>query len=308
MWFKNLQIYRLSTPFELSPEALHEALTERVSRECTSSELSTLGWAAPLGRSAELLTHAASDCIMVCARRVEKVLPAAVVRELLQDKVEVIEQTEGRKVRRREQEEIKDELMFDLLPKAFSKSSLTYAYIDTQANWLVVDASSAKRAEELVSLLRETLGTFPVRPLEVAQAPASVMTAWLSGQGQEVDYQVQDECELHDTIEEGGIVRCRRQDLDGDEIRMHLEAGKQVVKLALEWDERLAFVLGDDLSIKRLKFLDVIQEEAAESEADDAATRFDVDFSLMGLELRRFIERLVSIFGGVADDEGGQAS
>ncbi|WP_428604773.1 recombination-associated protein RdgC [Sedimenticola sp.] len=304
MWFKNLQIFKLLTPFELTPEALHDQLMARAAKGCGSLELSSFGWQPPLGRGAELLTHAANGCIMICARREERVLPSSVVREMLAEKVASIEETEARKVRRKEQEEIKDELIHDLLPRAFVKSSSHYAYIDTRDNWLVVDASSSKRAEELVSLLRETLGTLPAKPLEVAQSPAAIMTAWLEGTADAAEFLIQDECELRDTVEEGGIIRCKRQDLEGDEMRTHLDAGKQVVKLALEWGERLGFVLVDDMSIKRLKFLDLILEEAAAAESEDAATRFDVDFALMSLELRRFVARLVEVFGGLAESEG----
>lgn len=303
MWFKNLQLYRLSKPFTLSPEELHDRLLDKEARECGTLEMSVLGWQSPLGRHGSQLTHAAGNCIMICARQEDKVIPASVVREQLEEKVSAIEEAEGRKVRRREQQEIKDELMMDLLPRAFVKSSLTYAYIDTKDGWLVVDAASAKRAEELISLLRETLGTLPLKPLDVAQSPASVMTSWLTGHGPSEDFLIQHECELRDTVEEGGVVRCSHQDLEGEEIRTHLDAGKQVVRLALEWHDHLGFVLSDDLSIKRLKFLDVIQEEAAEAEAEDAATRFDVDFALMTLELRRFISRLVETFGGLAEED-----
>lgn len=303
MWFKNLQLYHLSKPFELSAEELHEQLLERASRECGTLEMSVLGWHPPLGRHGSQLTHGVGQCIMICIRKEEKVIPSSVVRDLLDEKVAFIEEQEGRKVRRREKEELKDELMTDLLPRAFIKSSLTYAYIDTQDHWLVVDATSPARAEELISLLRETLGSLPLKPLEVAVSPAAVMTSWLSGVVPPSDYQVQDECELRDPVEEGAIVRCRRQNLEGEEIHAHLEAGKQVVRLAVEWNERLAFVMADDLSVKRLKFLDVVQEEAAEAEAEDAATRFDVDFALMSLELRACIARLVETYGGQAEAE-----
>jgi recombination associated protein RdgC len=126
------------------------------------------------------------------------------------------------------------------------------------------------------------------------------MTAWLSGHPSD-EFLLQDECELRDPVEEGAIVRCRRQDLEGDEITTHLKAGKQVVRLSLNWGERLSFVFTEDMSVKRLKFLDVIQEQAAEAEAEDAATRFDVDFSLMTLELERFLPHLFEAVGGIAE-------
>ena len=300
MWFKNLQIYLLTKPFELDSEALHDRMLEKSARACGSLEMSTIGWQSPLGRSGSQLTHAVGKCIMVCARKDEKVLPAAVVREVLADRVAEIEEAEDRKVRRREQGEMRDEIMQDLLPKAFSKSALTYAYIDTKNEWLVVDAASPKRAEELISLMRETLGSFQVRPVQVNLSPAAVMTAWLSGHPSD-EFLLQDECERRDPVEEGAIVRCRRQDLEGDEITTHLKAGKQVVRLSLNWGERLSFVFTEDMSVKRLKFLDVIQEQAAEAEAEDAATRFDVDFSLMTLELERFLPHLFEAVGGIAE-------
>jgi recombination associated protein RdgC len=92
----------------------------------------------------------------------------------------------------------------------------------------------------------------------------------------------------------------------GSEIQAHLDAGKQVVQLALEWDGRIAFVLSEDLALKRLKFLDIIQEEAADTEAEDAAARFDVDFSLMSLELGRFVPKLVEAFGGLGENDQDQ--
>ena len=189
-----------------------------------------------------------------------------------------------------------------MLPQAFSRSTLTFAYIDTAGGWLVVDAASTKRGEELTSLLRETLGSLSVKPIETNVSPVSVMTAWLGGEAPAEGFIVLDECEMRDMVEDGGIVRCRRQDLDGEEIKSHLDAGKQVVKLAVEVKDRLSFVMAEDLTIKRLKFLDMVQEEAAESEADDEAARFDVDFALMSLELGRFIPAYLALFGGIPSE------
>jgi len=299
MWFRNLQLFHLQQSFNLTPEELHHNLEPQAVKECGSLEPFSYGWEKPLGRDSAQLTHAANSCIMICARKEEKILPASVVREKLAEKVEEIEEAESRKVRRREKEELKDILIQQLLPQAFTKSSLTYAYIDPKGKWLIVDASSPKKSEELVNLLRDSLGSLKLKPLTAAQSPASVMTAWLGEKAPQGGFIVSDECELRDPMEEGGIVRCRRQDLMGDEIESHLKAGKQAVKLALEWDERISLVLCDDLSIKRLGFMDIIQEEAADVAAEDDAARFDADFAIMSLELGRFIPRLLEQFGGL---------
>lgn len=301
MWFKNIQLYRLIEPFELSAEELHEQMLERITKPCQSLDMQTLGWDKPLGRDSELLTHTVNGCIMVCARKEEKILPSTVVRDVLNEKIAEIETNEVRTVRGKEKNQLKDEIILDLLPRAFTRSSHTFAYIDTQKNWVVVDSSSPKKAEDLLSLMGKSLGVFRVKPMEVQQSPTAILTDWLKS-GVEGDFVLQEECELRHPEEEGGIVRVKHQELDGDEISVHLDAGKMVVKLAVEWNERIACILADDLSIKRLKFLDIIQDEADDAQADDYAARFDVNFSLMSLELRTFIQRLIDIYGGVNED------
>lgn len=300
MWFRNLQIYSLTAPIGLSPEALHDQLEQHAFRPCGSLEPQSIGWDRPLGREGSSLTHAANGCIMVCARREERLLPSSVIREALDEKVAELEDAELRKLSRKEKQGLKDEIVLDLMPKAFTRSSRVYAYIDPVNNWIVVDNALPKRAEELLTLLRDSLGSLKVRPLALKDDPAAVLTGWVA-KGAPADFLLMDECELREPTAEGGIVRCRRQPLDGAEVSSHLEAGKRTVRLAVEWNERIGCVLGNDLAVRRLRFLDLIQDEAAASNADDAAARFDVDFSLMSLELGRFIPRMIEVFGGMAE-------
>lgn len=298
MWFKNLRLFRLPQPFTLSPEALHEQLIEKAFRPCSSLEPFSYGWAPPLGHDSEQLTHAANGYIMVCARKEEKVLPPAVIRETVGEKVQQIEEEQDRIVRRKEREEIRENVLHDLLPRAFTRSSYTYAYIDPSDGWLVVDAASAPKAEDLVSLLRNSIGSLPALPPAVINSPSRVLTDWLNGQSLPSDLTLEDQCELRDAREEGGVIRCSKLELSSEEIQAHLKAGKHATKLAIQWREHLSCVLSEDLTIKRLRFLDLIQEAALEVEADDAATRFDADFALMTLELSRFIPEIINAFGG----------
>ncbi|MGD2118284.1 MAG: recombination-associated protein RdgC [Chromatiales bacterium] len=308
MWFKNLQLYRLMDGFDYSAESLHEKLLTDIAGPVQGLDMHTLGWDKPLGRDGQLLAHETNGCIMVCARKQERVLPSSVVRDILDEKIAEIEASEARTVRRKEKMQLKDEIIVDLLPRAFTRSSNTFAYIDKANGWVVVDSVSAKKAEDLLSLMRQSLGSFKVKPLEVNEAPSSILTHWLQSSAP-TGFELQDECELRDMSEEGGaIIRCRRQDLDGDEIDVHLKAGKRVVKLAVSWQERLACILADDVSIKRLKFLDIVQEQAADAEADTAAARFDVDFAIMSLELRQFIDELIKIYGGLAEEQAAAAA
>ena len=298
MWFSNLQLYRLTKPFTLSAELLAQQLEQHTFKPCGTLDLSSYGWVAPLGRDGAELVHAVGGYIMICARKEQKVVPATVVRERVQEKAEAIEAAQGRPVRRKERDTIKEEVIHTLLPHAFPRSTLTFAYIAPKENLIVVNAASAKRAEELLSCLRGSIGSLPAVAPSLAVAPSAVMTRWLNGDDVPYDFTLGDECELRDTVEDGGIIRCKRQDLTTEEIRVHLDAGKRAVKLAIDWQEHLSCVIQDDLTIKRLRFGDEILEQSHEADSDDAAAAFDNDFAIMTLELSRFIPRLLEVFGG----------
>jgi len=301
MWFKNLRAYRLTSPFDLSPEQLGQQLQQRSFQPCAKSQALSLGWVNPLGTESSELVHAAAGRLLLRLRREEKLLPATVVREQLEEKIADIEAARGRKVYRKERLSLKDEIVQDCLPRAFSRSSHLHACIDTRTGWVFVDAASAGRAEELLNLLRECIGSFPVLLPQVNNAPAAVMTGWLLHRSVPDDIVLGEECELREPGEEGGVVRCRGVDVLSEEVETHLHAGKQVARLALAWEDRLSLVLAEDLVLRRLKFSDELMKENEDiPEADDAA-RLDADFALMSATLSELQERVMVLFGGEAE-------
>lgn len=296
MWFKNLAVYRFTEPFTLDANALEQQLQQQPFHACGSHDEFSFGWTSPLGRASDMLVHANNGFLMLCGKKEEKVVPASVINEMLQERINEIEEREARKLPGKERSRIKDELIFELLPRAFSFSRKTYAYIDSQGGWLVVDAASAKKAEDMLGQLRKCLGTLPIVPITATAKPASVMTQWLIDNTSPKDILIEDECELRSPEEEGSIIRCKRHDLALPEIKNHLDSGKQVIKLAMSWAERISFVLDESLAVKRLKFLDLIQEQAADIEAFDDVEQFDADFSIMTAELAQFLPRLLELF------------
>jgi recombination associated protein RdgC len=252
----------------------------------------------PLGRHGSEFVHATSGYLMVCCKRQDKLLPAAVVNEALEEKVLQIEEREARKLPAKQRRSLKDEVIFSLLPKAFARSSLQYAYISPRDNLLVVNAASAKRAEELIDDLRTALGALSVIPLASKNQPIEVMTQWVNSAQPASGFELGEECELRDNADISCLIRCKNQNLATAEIVSHLKTGMHVSKLALNWQQRIEFLLDEKLVIKRLRFSDLVQEQADETEADDVATRFDVDFSIMALELSGFFKALMNALGG----------
>ncbi len=298
MWFKNLTLFRFTDPFSLHETELEERLAAFCFRPCGSHEPFSLGWVAPLQSGAGQLVHTASGFMLVCCSKEEKVLPAAVVNEMLAKRAHELEEKQARRLRRKERETLRDEIVFELLPKALSFSKRTYAYIDTKGQWLVIDSGSSNGTDEITGFLRKSLGSLPITVPTTNERPITVMTRWLNEQRVPADITLEEECELRSTDHETNTVRCKRQDLFTNEIQVHLDAGKECIKLGLSWNDRLSCVLDESLNLKKLRFLDLIQDQAAENHTEDDADIFDTEFSIMTLELANFFPRLLELFGG----------
>ncbi|UFH48079.1 recombination-associated protein RdgC [Pseudomonas sp. KNUC1026] len=305
MWFKNLLVYRLTQDIPFDPQALEDALASKPARPCASQELATYGFVAPFGKGPDApLAHVSGDFLLVAARKEERILPGSVVRDAVKEKVEEIEAEQMRKVYKKEREQIKDEIIQAFLPRAFIRRSSTFAAIAPKQGLILVNSASAKRAEDLLSTLREVLGTLPVRPLTVKIAPTATLTDWVKTQKAAADFFVLDECELRDSGEDGGIVRCKRQDLTSDEIQLHLNTGKLVTQLSLAWQDKLSFVLDDKMIIKRLRFEELLQEQAEQDGGDDDLGQQDASFTLMMLTFGEFLPALFEALGGEDTPQG----
>ncbi|WFM73015.1 recombination-associated protein RdgC [Halomonas sp. CKK8] len=309
MWFKHLHLYRLHDAPELDAASLETALGEQAFRPLGGSEARRLGWSAPAGRAGTQLLHELQGQRLMTALRQERILPASVVREEVEERSEAIETGEGRKLRRQEKLAIKEQVYEELLPRAFVRSQKVDLWWDSRRQLIAVNASSRKRAEELLDLLRETLGSLKVTPLASQTLPMRAMTTWLGDPGSRpADLVLGDQVELKAKGDDG-VLRARQVDLDSDEIQQLLESGRQASKLALSIEGRLSFVLHDDLAIKSLRFDDALIDEASQADdGDDALVRLETDFILMTQALAENIERLIEWLGGEAGSAGDARS
>ena len=184
------------------------------------------------------------------------------------------------------------------MPKAFVKSSYDFAYIDTKNQLIVVNTSSANRAEELISALREALGSLKVVPLAPLSTPREVLTGWLTGGDVPSDIEVGEECELS-SLDEARSVKFKHQDLWVEEVSKHISSGLQVAKLAITWKDSIECLIDDQFNFKRIKYGSDIKEKVEDHNSETAADAFDIEFSIMTLELSDFIKAMSSAFGGI---------
>ncbi len=305
MWFKHLHLYRLHDAPELSSDALASALQAHATQPLGNADARRLGWTAPAGRMGSgQLVHEIQSHRLLSALRQERLLPASVVKEEVDELVADIEASESRKVTRKEKTAFKEQVTEELLPRAFVRSQKIDLWWDVNGQMIGINASSRTRAEDILDLLRETLGSLKVTPLSSQTLPIRAMTTWLGDvASRPADLQLGDQVELKAKGDDG-VLRARQVDLDSDEIQQLLESGRQASKLAISLEGRLSFVLHDDLALKSLRFGDALIEEADHADdGDDALARLETDFILMAQALSTDIPRLIEWLGGETQRE-----
>ena len=285
MFFRNLTLFRFPTTLDFSQ--LDSLLPEMILKPVGALDMSSRGFVPPFGRGDDVLAHRSGDALWLTVGGEDKILPGSVVNDLLAKKLAEIEEKEGRKPGGRTRKRLKEDLVHELLPRAFVKPSRTDAMLDLEHGFVAVDTSSRKNAETVVSEIRHAMGSFPALPLNAEVAPRSILTGWIAGEPLPEGLALGEECELKDAMDGGAVVKCQNQDLQGDEIAKHLEAGKQVTRLALTLDDHLSFVLGEDLVIRKLKFLDGAVDQLENTEREDLRAELAARFALMSGEVKR---------------------
>ena len=233
-------------------------------------------------------------------QREERLLPASVIRSEVNSRIQEIQAGQGRRVQRKERLDIVDEVTQDLMPRAFTKSQHLEALINDREGWVWVNTASAARAEELLSLLREGLGNLPVVIPDTQKSPVVVMSQWLLNGGLPEGLSLGGDVDLEDPQEEGGVVRVRGMYLESDEIKRHIESGKQAVRLALSWQDQIDFVVDKDLGLRRIRFSDELKGVNEELHEDLLARR-DADCLLMGETLSNLQAAIAKTFGGISE-------
>ena len=227
----------------------------------------------------------------------QRLLPASVVKQVCDDKAEEIEAQQGFKPGRKQMKDVKEAVMMELLPRAFTRRRKVFAWIDPKDGWLAIDAASRSAAEPVVEALHKALDELPLKLLNTENSPGAAMTGWLAGGDAPDGFSIDQDGELRAVTDEASAVRYVRHSLEGEEIREHIAAGKQVSKLALSFDDKLAFILTDKFEIKRLQPLDSLTGKE-EGDAKSREEQFDADFALMTGQLRQLIPALLAALGG----------
>lgn len=301
MWFKHLHLYRVHEQPSLNESELEQALSAQLFQPVGKYEAKRTGFGAPGGRNDTRLVHEIAGQRLLRVRRQERVLPAAVINEEIEERCAEFEAANGFAPPRREKQTLKEKVVEELLPQAFTRNTHTDLWWDTQRSLIGIACASRKRGDEALDLLRQALGSLKVTPVATKVPVARTLTQWLSAPTTRPEaLTIGDSVELRG--EDDGVLRARAIDLESDEIQTALAAGRQVSRLALHLEGELGFVLQDDLVLKSLKFDDRVLDEADSDAGDgDAIARLETEFALMSNTLGKLTDALLEWLGGETD-------
>ncbi|MEY1162474.1 recombination-associated protein RdgC [Providencia manganoxydans] len=296
---KNLVIYRLTRDIDFNN--LEEQLSLFKYKPCGSLDMSQFGFIPPLGiGKSECLTHRVNDQMLISLYKEEKTIPAQVIKDETQKKVSKLELDQGRRLKKTERDSIRDEVIRELLPRAFSKYTRFDVWVNLTDGFIAALVSSHRRAEECFAMIRKAIGSLPVVPLTMKDPIELTLTEWVRIGQLPKGFVLGEQSEMKAILEEGGIAKYTKQDLVSDEIQTNIEAGKLVTKLSLGYEDRVTFCIDDSFILSKLKFDAAFLETNDDIGMEDYNQRFDADFFLIISELNILIKALIGSLGGEA--------
>ena len=299
MWFKNLNVYRL-TDWNIAPSALEERLSGYALRKCLSMEMQSRGWVPPREEEGKFL-HIQGHHLLISLGIEKKLLPASVINQSTKERAVEILQQQGFEPGRKQLREIKESILAGLLPRAFTLRSKTSAWIDPAGGWFIIDTPSPAKADEFLEVVFKTVDNVKLKPLKTNLSPAAAMTGWLAGNEAPASFTIDRHCELRALDDEKATISYNRHNLDAEEIRRHVQTGKEATKLAMTWCDKISFVLHENLQLKRVTPLDILKEPS-----ETADEQFDSDFAIMTGELKQLLTDIIEALGGNEGDSNFQ--
>ena len=294
--FKHIVVYRIA-PDWMPPalEPLEAELQRQAFVPCQPTQERSAGWVPPRGQDHGAMVEQVGGQWILKLAVERKAVPGGAVRTELEARCKAIEAQTGRKPGRKEKSELKDEILLSFLPRAFSKRGAHSLWLDVDKRTLVIAAGSMKAAEpivkQLVDLMAELKHPLALAPLSTAMAPATAMGEWLTTRQAPSGFTIDRDLELKKTGEEKSVVRYARHTLELDEIGQHIQEGKLPTQLAMTWNDKVSFVLTEQLSIKKIDIRGV--EDAPKGEDG-----FDADVAIATGELGSLLPDLLDCLGG----------
>jgi recombination associated protein RdgC len=294
--FKNIILYRIADEWKGELADVETGLKSMLFQPCGATQDQAMGWAPPRGELHGALVESVAGQWILRLQIETKILPSSVVKQTAQDRADRIEAGSGKKLSRMAIRDLREQTMMELLPRAFSKLSSVPIWINPEARYVAIEASSPAKADEVALLLISSIDGFGITPVQAQKSVATCMATWLMSFDPPSRFDLDRECELKAIDETQSLVRYTRHNIEIEEIKRHVQNGKMPTKLALTWASRVSFLLTDTLQIKKIKLLEAVME--GNESQDEGEDHFDGDVAIMTGELSKMIPDLIEALGG----------
>lgn len=289
MWFKNVLIYQVHNMPD--DKALDSILYEHRIKPCPPHSRYIYGWSEVIG---ETMLHAGNGYSLFVMAKEERILPNAVITQHLDEKVQSIEATEARTIRRSERNQLKEELEFTLLPQSFSILKKTWAYYDKKRQYLIVNTSSLTMGEQFTALLRKSIKEIEILPIALDVDMSGKLTQCIhQPHTLPKHFDLGDKVLLHSPDDDKKRFNCKGYELPAEEVDDLLKRGLKAIELSFSFNDRIDFTLTHQLIIKNIKCHDLLLEELKETQKmETREEEFDASFAILTHEIDQLVEEI----------------
>lgn len=275
----------------LSGAELSNAIPEPTVRDPDATQWSSVGFSHPdyFGESPVFEGADGTRAFMVELR--ERVLPGKVIQTKLAERMADIEERQGYKCGRKQRAELRDEVIAALLPTAFIKPVNILCMV--AGNYLMIGTGSARLVDLVIEALRN-VAPVSFKHLAKDRSVGKWMTDLLLNNSTDSGMFKSGTAAVLRNAEKA-TARFKDMDLNKSEIEQLVTEGMRPIEIAVDFNERVSFALSDQLVIKRIRFSDILMEEAGEERSnDDSVGLFDANLALLSGQMRQLFDNLLS--------------
>lgn len=254
--FKNITIFKFD-PFSatgrlLAGTALSNEILAPTIVDPDATQWNSSGFSSPAGFGGERTVLDFDTWCLFNVQVRERILPGGVIRAKLAERIAGVEARQGHKPSRKDVMSLKDEVVAELLPSAFIRSTDILCMV--RNGYLVIGTSSARMADIALHNLRET---YPADILDLwaisyEYDPSLWLTYLLLEQSTESGrFNIGEAASLRGA--DKSVARFKGMDMSEANVQDCLAAGMRPFEVRVMYDG-IQFTLTDQFGIKGLKF------------------------------------------------------
>lgn len=287
MFFKNLIIYQFDK--NSSIERLdNDMLKNMAFTPCGPTDSIKKGFVSPIDND-DVLKLQVQGHSLLKLRIESKLLPSSVIKKKTSERIEQLEQKLGRSATKSEKHCVKDEVIIDLLPVAFTKDQYVYVWINDKDKFIAVETASFKKAEDVLALIRKELGALALKPLSVENNISFTLKEWVCNDNTPPNFFVLNDAMLADPLDGNGKIKLIDENITAEEVKSYLNGGREIKSLSFSYKQQTVFTVNTELVFSKISYSSEMLDENSDISLDDKAKRIEADFFLVANELANLI-------------------